>query len=132
MRQASLEELLVCQDADAIGPVLLVNASDGDWVEIGANDTGGRRGFLHLGDDPHSGFAKCGGEIARRSESLDAALQFYFGDFAASRSDLDPLALNNRIQNGHDLVCHGRSAFSFAAVDSILSARLLPRGLSGQ
>ena len=48
--ELALEEGGVGEDAQAVGAVCLVDSGDGDRVEIGADDPGGRARLLHLRD----------------------------------------------------------------------------------
>ena len=52
--QVPLKGRLIGQDTDAGGAVLFVDAGDGDGIEIGAEQSGGGRRLLDLGDDPQA------------------------------------------------------------------------------
>src|SRR5260370_19044368 len=66
VRQAALEERLRRDDGQAGSTVGGVGASDGDGVEVGAQDAGRRRRLLHFRDDTDAWpTLQCGAEIER-------------------------------------------------------------------
>jgi hypothetical protein len=101
VRQVPLEEGGVGEDADGGGAVAGVGAGDGDRVEVGADQPGGGRGALDLGDDLHAaGRFQGHPEVAHRRGLGQAPLQVGFRQAGPRLVDLPALARHNAVQDG--------------------------------
>lgn len=87
-----LEEVLIGQDAEAVSAVLLVDLRDGDGIEVGADEPGGGRRFLDLGDESDRIFRfEAGDEVANGGGVSEPGLEFGDGDARFGRGDFGSL-----------------------------------------